>query len=227
MDFDFLKLKGINNLYIPLRYFVNSDYEITIKNLTNNYNTYIYLPIIMKDKYLKLINIEKIINNYDIKGFVISHFSQINIVKKYNLELIGNYTLNIFNNYSIDFLERKGLKHITLSPELSYEDMSNFRNQEIIIYGKIPVMTNQYCYLGKTNKCYPNCDKKCNSNNKYYLKDRMNCKYRIIPDNCSTITTIYNYRPIKIASNNIDALSYRIDILDEDIDFLKSILVFQ
>ena len=95
---------------------------------------------------------------------------------------------------------------------------------EVIVYGKIPVMTNNYCYLGKTNNCYSGCDKKCLQNKIYHLKDRTNAIYRIIPDNSSTITTIYNYKPINLNPKLLDVSSIRIDILDEDVKSIQNII---
>jgi carbamoyl-phosphate synthase large subunit len=34
-------------------------------------------------------------------------------------------------------------------------------------------MNSNYCLLGKSNKCYKDCDKKCMNNNSYFLKDRL------------------------------------------------------
>ena len=85
-------------------------------------------------------------------------------------------------------------------------------------------MTNQYCYLGKTNKCYKNCEKKCQNNNIYYLNDRMNCNFRIIPDSAQTITTIYNHKPIQISNKLIGINNIRIDILDEKINEINNLL---
>ena len=45
------------------------------------------------------------------------------------------------------------------------------------VYGKIPVMTNGYCYLGKSNKCYKDCDKKCDKNSKCIQRIRNRYNY--------------------------------------------------
>ena len=103
-NYDFLK--NIQNLYIPLKYFINKNYEEILMKFTNTCNTYIYMPNIFKDKFIKTIDFQNKINNYKIKGFIVSHISQIELLSKYNikdLELIGNYTLNIFNFYGIEF----------------------------------------------------------------------------------------------------------------------------
>ncbi len=65
--------------------------------------------------------------------------------------------------------------------------------KKLIVYGNIPVMTTNYWFLGKSNKCYNNCECLCLKDYKYYLKDRFGMKFRFIPSNIQTITTIYNY----------------------------------
>ena len=223
--FDYSVLKNIDKLYIPLKYFLDSKYNDILIKISKEFKTYIYLPIVIKDKQLKSLKFDKILKQFPLNGFVVSHISQIRIISKFALEIIGNYSLNVFNNYCIEFLQSLGLNTTTLSPELKDYEYEDFKNQDIIIYGKIPVMTNQYCYLGKSNKCYSSCSKKCLNNNNYYLKDRMNFKYRIIPDNSTTITTIYNYKPIKTSSQNINSNNFRIDILDENLNQIKEVLL--
>lgn len=227
-NFDYTSVKHIDKLYIPYRYFNNKEYSHLLLNLTSIYNTYIYMPFIIKDKFQQKL-LDNIINKFNIKGFVISHISQIELISKYNLELIGNYNLNIYNNYSIDELENLNINTFTLSPELDIFEIQNLIentkiNSEIIAYGKIPVMTNNYCYLGKSNKCYKECDKKCLKNDIYYLKDRLDSKFRIVPDNSSTITTIYNNKSINIQASNINSTNIRIDILDENIEEINEII---
>ena len=40
-------------------------------------------------------------------------------------------------------------------------------DSELLVYGKIPLMTMNYCLLGEANHCYKECTKKCNSNTKF------------------------------------------------------------
>ena len=85
-------------------------------------------------------------------------------------------------------------------------------------------MTNQYCYLGKSNRCYEKCDKKCLLNNKYFLKDRMEFKFRFVPDNTACLTTIYNSKTLSVTHDDINTSSIRIDILDENIFEIQTII---
>ena len=85
-------------------------------------------------------------------------------------------------------------------------------------------MNSNYCLLGKTNKCYSSCSHLCNSSNKFYLKDRLGFLFRVIPDNIETVTTIYNSKITSIEHKNVNVDSIRIDVLDENIDEINSII---
>ena len=181
---------------------------------------------ISKDKWNKD---DKSIEKYNIKGFVISNIGYFDLLDEYTdkYELIGNYNLNVFNNQTTNNLN---VNTITISPELNKEEINSIAINsnvptEFIVYGNIPLMTSNYCLLGKANKCYPDCGQRCITKNKYYLKDRMNFLFRIIPDNIQTITTIYNSKISSIDPNEINTINnFRIDILDESIDEINNII---
>ena len=48
--------------------------------------------------------------------------------------------------------------------------------------------------------------------------------FRIIPDSIQTVTTIYNSKITSIDVNTFNASSYRIDVLDENVDKINSIV---
>ena len=230
-NFDYSLLKNVNNIYIPLKYFVNKDYYNVLKLFSKNYNLYIYMPTIMRKNYITLIknNIKDILKNFDIKGFVLSNISNFEILKDYKskYDFIGNYTFNIFNNLTKNSLEDLGIDISTFSVELNQDDLINFENKdncEMIVYGNTPIMNMNYCLLGKSNHCYSNCCHKCNSNNKFYIKDRLGFDFRVIPDNIDTVTTIYNSKITFINSSKINCGSIRLDILDEDISTINTLI---
>lgn len=76
----------------------------------------------MRDNYKKLLNlnIEKILNTYKVKGFVISNLENLEMLNKYitQYDFIANYTLNVFNDITTNELINLGISTITLSPEL-------------------------------------------------------------------------------------------------------------
>lgn len=235
--FDYEKLDTtISNIYIPLKYFSMNSYESIIKPLTEQFNVYIYMPTIVRSNYRNLLiaNIEATLEKYNIKGFVISNIGNIELLEKIGIdfskyEIIGNYTLNVYNTHTIDKLKNLGIHKFTPSPELDKNSMLDLCNptileKEIIVYGKLPLMHTHYCLLGKSNLCYPECKAKCNSGNKYYLQDRLHMKFRILPDNIQTVTTIFNCKTLSIIPSDFLADSVRIDILDEDVSEINRIV---
>ena len=229
-NLDYSMLKKIDKLYIPLKYFSNNKYENILAILSTKFNIYIYMPSILRANFRNLFktSIENCLEKYNIKGFVISNIGEFELLKDYytKYEFIANYSLNIFNNHTLHNLN---CKSITISPELNKDEINELANNtnletEFIVYGRIPLMTSNYCLLGNSNKCYPDCKQKCNSNNKYYLKDRMNFKFPIIPDNIQTITTIYNSKINSIDTHEINLDNLRIDIIDENIEEINKII---
>ena len=236
-NLDYSKLESFDSLYIPLKYFANRNYANILKDLCTRYDTYIYMPTIIKDNYKNLCysNIESALQKYRLKGFVISNISNIRLLhdflkdSNHNFKLIANYTFNVFNLNTVLELKNLGINMFTLSPELDLNTINYLCNykclpKEMIVYGKTPLMNMNYCLLGETNKCYPHCNSKCQTDNKYYLKDRMNMKFRIIPDNIQTVTTLYNCKTTSISSKNFSIDSVRIDFLDENIEEINYII---
>lgn len=236
-DFDYTQLHSIENVYIPLKYFSMKDYQEILHILDNKFNVYIYMPTIIKSNYKNLLssNIETTLNNYHIKGFVISNICNIKLLNTLfvdlnkNLELITNYTFNVYNSNTIKELKNLGICRYTISPELNREIIHNLCNcvdlpNELIVYGRTPLLNMNYCLLGETDKCYPTCKQRCITNNVYKLKDRLNMKFRILPDNIQTVTTIFNSKITSIYPKEFNIDYARIDILDESIEEINEII---
>ena len=237
-EFDYSKLENVDNLYIPLNYFNDKKFDNILKTLTKKFNTYIYLPTIKKINYRNLFynNIKDTVNKYQIKGFVISNIGNLLLLndlfedlnKSFNI--ISNYTLNVYNNNTVLELKKLGVSKFTISPESDKSTISdlcnyNYLQKELIVYGKTPLLNISYCLLGSSNKCYPECKQLCRSNNTYYLKDRLNMKFRILPDNIQTVTTVFNCKTTSISSKDFNINFARIDILDEDIQQINDIIL--
>ena len=113
-----------------------------------------------------------------------------------------------------------------MNGKVFFEDICKYTclPQELIVYGRTPLMNTKYCFLGKANKCYPTCGVHCQDNKNYYLKDRLGLKFPVLPDNIQTVTTIYNSKITSIVGSEFNVSSYRIDILDENIDEINQII---
>ena len=184
LDYNKLSKKYISCVYIPLRYFMRKDYAKALESITSNFKTYIYMPAIVKTNYKNVLKheLEGLIKQYNIAGFIISSLGDLILLDKYRnkYEFIGNFTLNSFNVSTINNYRNLGIDKITLSPELNIDDINNIVDAEkshipleMIVYGNTPIMKMNYCLLGCANKCYPTCQVRCSTSNKYYLRDRL------------------------------------------------------
>ncbi len=160
-DFDYNKLsQQIDNLYIPLKYFISRKNDSILKVLSQNFNTYIYMPTIIKGNYRNLVyaNAESSVKKYNIRGFVISNICNIALLNelftdldKY-FKLVTNYTFNVFNSNSVLTLKELGISRFTISPELDKNTIhslchDNYLQKELMVYGRIPLMHMKYCLL--------------------------------------------------------------------------------
>ena len=230
--YNYDELVGLDNIYIPLKYFLDKKHDDILHLLSKKFNMYIYLPVIIKDNFRNVIfnNFSNLISSYNIKGIVITNIAGVDFYNKYSdkLEIIANFNLNVFNKYTAQELSQLGVSRITLSPELDEESLKSIASSnistELQVYGKLPIMNSGYCLLGTSNRCYPTCEMKCLQDNKFYLKDRLGLKFRVVPDNLQTVTTIYNSKITSIKHSNVPVDCVRISILDEDIKTINDII---
>ncbi len=160
-NFDYTALTNkIHSIYIPLKFFTSKKYENILKILSKNFNTYIYMPTIIKGNYKNLFYTyaESSIKKYDIKGFVISNICNIKLLNELFTDLdkyfkiVANYTFNVFNEHTILELKKLGISRFTMPPELDKKGIQNLCNynyleKELIVYGRTPLINMNYCLL--------------------------------------------------------------------------------
>lgn len=223
-NFDYKNLHKVDRVYLPISEVFLAKNKEKVKEITASQSAYLYMPNIIRDEHKQIIykKVQEVVENYNIKGFVVSNLSQIEELKKYKLELIGNYTLNVFNNRTAKELENLDLGVITISPELNENEIKNIKTnveKEFIVYGRTQLMTSEYCTIGTFYNCSGMCAK-----GKYVLKDRMNFEFPIYTNRINCNTTIYNSKITSITWKNLKLDSIRIDILDENIEDINKII---
>jgi len=231
---EYSSLENVDAFYIPFKD------ALTKIELLESFQgkKYIVFPNITKAKYAKLIqkNIAKLATQ--VTGFVLSNIGQLEYVKDLGIgiELIANYTFNTFNRFTLKLLKELGFSKVILSPELTKYQINDLKNNsdsfsipdlELIAYGNLCVMTSEYCPIGSlvgglSEK--EKCSMPCLKNDKYYLRDRMNIDFRVIPDNIDCQSRIYNSKTTSIETSDLNIDSIRIDVLDESIDEIQKII---
>ncbi len=236
---DYTKIEEIDALYIPLRFFANRKREAELVALTQKNKVFIYMPTIVKENYKNILNnlVETSIDKFHISGFVLSNLSSSLLIKdlekKYphRFAYIANYTLNTYNSYTLKELAQLGFHRVTVSPELDKGSLLSLHKashiaKEMVIYGRLPIMSINYCLLGRTNHCYPTCGTQCQEKDTFfYLKDRLGFLFPIIPDNIQTVTTIFNSKVFSALPTDFSFCNYlRICILNESVTEINHII---
>jgi len=216
---DYTKLKNVDRVYIPFSEFISK--ENLLDKIIDNFDTYLYLPAIIKGNYEELLkkHIDNIMKK-NIKGVVVSNLSQFDIIKKFNKDIIANYTMNITNNKSAQEVINLGASTVTISPEANKSIIKDLQaNKELIVYGRALLMTSEYCTIGIFKKCDGKCEQ-----GEYVLKDRMNFEFPIYTDRFNCNNKIYNSKITSISYLDLSVDSIRIDILEENIEEINQII---
>ncbi len=175
------------------------------------------LPNVASDSYIKSCM------QCELESVCISNISQIEPFL--NKKLYANYTMNIFNSMSQQLLCELGFKGVCLSPELNIRQLADcvaHLQSEILVYGKIQLMTVKNCIIKSLNgKC--NCDGQT-----HYIKDRKGVYFPFYSNKQTCTNIIYNSVPVYMGDKideltSINASWLRFDFVDETPEQIKQI----
>ena len=120
----------------------------------------------------------------------VANYGALQIVRQLDMPLPihGEFSLNVFNSVGIDFFHRQGLTSLTLSPELTFNQIGDLAAHSIlklecIAHGYLPLMISEYCTIGSylgglhTGQCNQACLR-----GKYWLKDRKDELFPLVTD---------------------------------------------
>lgn len=174
---------GFDKILVPyILYAENKEYFDGSKDKFS-----VALPSIDRDN-------NRIVRKIDVDEIYVSGISQFEEYR--NKRITANYTLNSFNSLSLRTLSELGAQRVCLSPELNIGQIraiDDYIKKEIIVYGRIPLMTVQNCVVKSAND-------KCSCNGGVYmLKDRKGAEFPLIPDKSRCVNTVYNCKPIYMA----------------------------
>jgi len=156
----------------------------------------------------------------------ITNIGQLSVIDK-DKKIYADYRLNIFNTLCSKQLMTMGIDSVCLSPELTISELKDIGSHiptEILVYGRVSMMTVRNCLIRSSkNKCL------CKPGEIYYLKDRKNICFPVLPDNTSCTNVIYNSAPIVMSDRlkeieTIGADFYRYDFTVETPDEIEKIV---
>ena len=112
------------------------------------------------------------------------------LAKKTGMEIHTGFSMNVYNSLTVKELERLGVKSLTLSPELTLNQIASLgatAKKGIIGYGRLPLMLTRNCPSRNGRSC-----QECKGRG--YLTDRLDKKFPIL---CSWgCSEILNSQPI-------------------------------
>lgn len=149
------------------------------------------------------------------------------------LDVYADYTLNVFNNFTLRALSQYGAKLITLSPELTFQQLEGLRLRqsqpgELIVHGSLPLMVTDYCAVGsllgggKREGCSQPCRHKI-----YGLKDRMNFVFPVETDQFCRMH-IFNAKELNLIEYlaqlvELGPVSLRLELRKEPDDYVAKV----
>lgn len=201
---DNLDLCRINadRLYVPYTSMLNESVKNAVPKLRDDgKEIFAYIPAVIKGKYADVIAKTVPSVAQSVNGFLVGNMGAVQSLKDIlgeNVKLVGDYSLNILNSSTLHFLKESGYSGATLSYELNLSQINSLSfpqefDAEIGVYGKIPVMTSEYCPVGGSagNNEPKNCKTVC-KDGVYYLKDRKDAAFLIKCDCVDCRSTIFN-----------------------------------
>ncbi|MBR3816159.1 MAG: U32 family peptidase [Clostridia bacterium] len=165
-------LENVENLYLPLSIEENSVEKL--KNLPVSLGIQLPRGIFGMEKA-----VEKKLSALKKCGITVAYCSTLDavaIARRLGFEIHGGFSLNVFNSVSAEVLEGLGVKSLTLSPELTLNQIADLHTKVkkgIIGYGRLPLMLTRNCPSRNGRSC-----QECKGRG--YLTDRLDKKFPIL-----------------------------------------------
>jgi putative protease len=135
--------------------------------------------------------IAKEIERLPVSGVVVSNPGGVRWVRERfpGLPLVLDYSLNLMNDFSIRFLADQWVECITLSPELTFQEIKDLcvppkLELEGIVQGALPLMISEHCVVGGVVGCRTEnqpCSGPCKGKS-FRLRDRKNYYFPVEMD---------------------------------------------
>jgi U32 family peptidase len=91
-------------------------------------------------------------------GILAGNHGACQVAKEEGLPYVADWPMNVYNSVTTDFLVQQGARRITLSPELTLDQMRDVARHtqaplEALVHGRLTLMTSEYCSIGHATAC--------------------------------------------------------------------------
>lgn len=217
----------VGRIYIP----VMSKNEV--ENLRNIYGReiYVWTPNIVKDEEMPALIDDLRSQEGVIDGVSADNSGTLNMLCNNfpGFKLHVDAPMNVFNSASLDTMAQWGVSSVTVSPELKFEEAARLQagsiQLETYVYGRIPLMTLEYCPAGSISECRSRCEACPKSSG--FLKDRKEKIFPYVRNHRFRRTQLFTPDPIFADRDGQTEAGYinlfRMAFFDEDISTVKII----
>jgi putative protease len=167
-----------------------------------------------RDEILHIAHLTKITKA---AGILVGNLGTVDLIINNGLDMFADFSLNIFNDFACAFLAKQGFSQLTLSPELNFNQISQFKSWykislEFIVHGNFPVMVSEHCVPGAVmgGGCTGSGPAGFCSEGRYGLKDRMNYIFPIETDQHCRMH-LFNSKDICLVEHLPEILNLGID----------------
>lgn len=199
---------------------------------------FLWLPPVTRGNYDSLIRKRVAVEGFPgVDGVLAGNPGTVEMLAKVEgLRLAGDLAMNIFNRLSLKEAAGMGLESVMLSAELTLGQASAMAGDspvtvEAAVYGRLPLMTSEYCPVGcvaggfaSGRKCAASC-----RTDDFRLKDRLGMEFPVLCDRIDCRSTILNSNVLfipdslkKLRDAGIGLL--RLYISDEEPDFVRRLV---
>ncbi len=199
-----LELGSINadRIYLPFHRIRDENLMKQIAELRKSgKEVYAYVPAVIKGRQSQLLNNAAQRINEIVDGFLVGNVGvgeSLRTLLGQGVVLAGDYTLNLTNRASVLAVSELGYGDTALSYELNMRQLEEINKNiglatEVGVYGRIPVMTSEYCPVGgSVSGAAPHKCKSVCKDGVYQLRDRKNAAFLVKTDCTDCRSTIFN-----------------------------------
>lgn len=173
------------------------------------------------------IDYRKIIEHTGVQKLLVQNLGALQYCRENSLDFWIDYNLNVFNSISIDYFTRLGAEGVTISPELSWQQIKKLYSPiELLIHGDLIIMTSESCVFSNVNAegSSEACHNYCQRDN-YYLRDPKGYRFPLGTDTeCRCY--VFNSRTLSLL-NDLPVLmpladSFRLDFYRHNTHQIKA-----
>lgn len=146
--------------------------------------------------------------------------------------IYADFSLNVFNHQTAVFLMEAGAGQVTLSPELTLEQISELVPllpvpAEVMVHGAAPLMVSEYCAVGSLLGKGENCARPCRGK-RFGLRDRKGIVFPIETDRFCRMH-LFNSRDLCVIESvgtlaNSGVATLRIEARREGADYAREVV---